>query len=213
MNRTDHSLRLSHRYVEALDYAREQHAAQTRKGTNIPYLSHLIGVSALVLDHGGDEEQAIAALLHDVIEDCGARHEAVVRERFGDRVATIVLACTDGTEESKAEAATDEEKREAWRRRKLVYIEHLRDESDDALLVSCCDKLHNARAIVGDIEDPKVGLAVFDRFTAGRDGTLRYYHSVSDVFTRRGVSAARALDAVVARMHELAGAQVRAGLA
>ena len=90
MTMTQARTQLTSRYTEALDYAREQHAGQTRKGTEIPYLSHLIGVSALVLDHGGDEDQAIAGLLHDVIEDCGAQHEATVRHRFGERVARIV---------------------------------------------------------------------------------------------------------------------------
>lgn len=212
MNEPDRPAHLSSRYVAALEHAREAHAGQVRKGTKIPYLSHLLGVSAFVLDHGGDEDQAIAALLHDVIEDCGSAHEPIIRERFGDRVAAIVLACTDATEESKAASTTDDEKLQDWWQRKRAYIAHLGDESDDALLVSCCDKLHNARAIVADLENPDVGTTVFNRFTARRDGTLRYYHSVSNTFTRRGVCAARALDAVVARMHELAGASVREGL-
>lgn len=213
MTTTQSRTQLSSRYTEALDYARQQHASQTRKGTRIPYLSHLLGVSALVLDHGGDEDQAIAGLLHDVIEDCGAQHEATVRERFGERVARIVLACTDGTQEDKAALDTPEAKFAAWRHRKLIYLEHLRHTEADALLVSCCDKLHNARAIVADLEDPATGVAVFDRFTAKRDGTLRYYHGISDIFTTHGAAAARALDAEVARMHALAGVDVREGLA
>lgn len=200
---------LSARFTQALDYAREAHATQTRKGTAIPYLSHLLGVSALVLDFGGDEEQAIAGLLHDVIEDCGAKHEAIVRERFGERVASIVLACTDSTEEAKSMLDTQAAKLADWRQRKIAYLHHLRETSDDALLVSCCDKLHNARAIVSDIEHSGFGLAVFDRFTAKRDGTLRYYHSISRVFAERGVTAAGQLDAVVARMYELGGADAR----
>ncbi len=206
-------IKLTARYTEALDYAREQHAHQTRKGTQTPYLSHLLGVSALVLDHGGDEDQAIAGLLHDVIEDCGAQHEARVRERFGERVARIVLACTDSTQEDKAALDTPEAKFADWRHRKLAYLKHLRHTEADALLVSCCDTLHNARAIVGDLENPAVGVAVFDRFTARRDGTLRYYHALSDIFTTRGASAARALEAEIARMHVLAGVETRAGLA
>jgi (p)ppGpp synthase/HD superfamily hydrolase len=203
---------LTGRYSDALDYARHQHAGQLRKGTQIPYLSHLMGVSALVLDHGGDEDQAIAGLLHDVIEDCGAQHEAVLRERFGERVTRIVLACTDGTQEDKAEFQTQEAKYTDWRRRKLAYLEHLRHADTDALLVSCCDKLHNARAIVGDLENPAVGVAVFERFTAGRDGTLRYYHAIGSIFTARGAPAARVLDTEVARMHTLAGVAARVGL-
>ena len=205
MTKTKARTQLTSRYTEALDYAREQHAGQTRKRTQIPYLSHVLGVSALVLDHGGDEDQAIAGLLHDVIEDCGTQHEAPVRDRFGERVARIVLACTDGTQEGKAALDTPEAKFADWHRRKLAYLEHLRHTEADALLVSCCDKLHNARAIVADLEDPAVGVAVFDRFTAKRDGTLRYYHGLSEIFTTRGAAAARVLEAEVARMHALAG--------
>lgn len=212
MTKQEPDVRLTPRFTEALDYARVQHAQQVRKGSGIPYLYHLLGVASLVLEHGGDEDQAIAGLLHDVIEDCGSRHEAVLRERFGDRVAGIVLACTDGTEESKAAATTPEEKYQNWRARKLAYLEHLRGEGDDALLVSCCDKLHNALAIVCDLEDPVVGTKVFDRFTARRDGTLRYYQSVSEIFTQRSTRAARALDATVARMHALANASARQAL-
>lgn len=213
MTTTRTGTRLTSRYTDALDFAREQHADQTRKGTRIPYLSHLLGVSALVLDHGGDEDQAIAGLLHDVIEDCGAQHEATLRERFGERVTRIVLACTDGTREVKAALDTPEAKFADWRRRKLAYLEHLWHVEDDALLVSCCDKLHNARAIVADLEDSAIGVAVFDRFTAKRDGTLRYYHGISGIFTSRGAAAARALDAEVARMHALAGVEARQELA
>jgi (p)ppGpp synthase/HD superfamily hydrolase len=212
MTTTQARIQLTSLYTEALDYAREQHASQTRKGTQIPYLSHLLGVSALVLDHGGDEDQAIAGLLHDVIEDCGEQHEAAVRERFGERVARIVLACTDGTHEGKAALDTPGAKFADWHRRKLAYLAHLRHADADALLVSCCDKLHNARTIVADLEDPTVGAKVFDRFTAKREGTLRYYHGLSDIFTSRGVTAARALDAEVARMHGLADAAERVGL-
>jgi len=205
---TPHTI-LSSCFIDAVDYARIQHAEQTRKGSGIPYIYHLLGVSSLVLEYGGDEDQAIAGLLHDVIEDCGSKHESIIRKRFGDRVADIVLACTDGTEESKAEATTPEAKFENWRRRKLAYLKHLRREKPDALLVSCCDKLHNARAIVTDLESPKIGRVVFERFTAKRDGTLRYYQSISEIFTKRKTKPAAALEAVVARMHVLAGICVR----
>ncbi|MEP6941050.1 MAG: HD domain-containing protein [Rudaea sp.] len=203
------SVYLSKNYAKAVDYARKQHEHQARKGSGIPYLYHLLGVSSLVLEYGGDEDQAIAALLHDVIEDCGEKHEKVIRKRFGDKVADIVLSCTDGSEESKAQAKTAEAKLANWRERKLAYLKHLRVEKDFALLVSCCDKLHNARAIVADLENPKVGRAVFDRFTAKRDGTLRYYQSVSEVFTRRKLPPAAALDSTVQRMHALAGVRAR----
>lgn len=169
-------------------------------------------MSSLVIDYGGDEDQAIAGLLHDVVEDCGAHHEADVRLRFGERVASIVMTCTDGTAESKSEAITPQGRLADWQQRKRGYLEHLRNANADALLVSCCDKLHNARAIVADLEDHAVGITVFDRFTAKRDGTLRYYHSMSRVFSERGVAAAQALEAAVARMHHLGGVEVRQAL-
>ena len=209
---TQAQTQLTGRYSDALDYARHQHAGQLRKGTQIPYLSHLMGVSALVLDHGGDEDQAIAGLLHDVIEDCGAQHEAVLRERFGERVTRIVLACTDGTQEDKAEFQTQEAKYTDWRRRKLAYLEHLRHADTDALLVSCCDKLHNACAIVQDLENPEVGEGVFARFKGGKTGTLGYYEALSRIFAARGTSMAPALVAVVGRMHVLSAVTSRAPL-
>ena len=93
---------LTGRFTRAVDYARIAHAGQVRKGTSIPYLTHLLGVATLVIEHGGSEDQAIAGLLHDLLEDCGAHHEAIIRAEFGDAVADIVLACTDGTAEGKA---------------------------------------------------------------------------------------------------------------
>jgi len=203
---------LTNKFTQAVDYAREQHKDQTRKGSGIPYIYHLLGVASLVLEYGGDEVQAIAGLLHDVIEDCGSEHEPIIRTLFGDRTADIVVACTDGTQESKAGAQTPRAKYDNWRERKLRYIAHLRREKADALLVSCCDKLHNARAIVADLEDPHVGRAVFDRFTGKRDGTLRYYQSISHIFAQRKVRAAGALENVVKRMHALAGVRVRNAL-
>ena len=189
----------------AVEFARDAHDGQTRKGTEVPYLAHLLAVASLVLEHGGTEDQAIAGLLHDVVEDCGDEYEEIVRREFGDAVATIVMACTDGTAEGKREAA-DGDRVADWRKRKLRYLEHLREEaSPDALLVSACDKLHNAMSILTDLEDPAVGAAVFARFKPGRDATLAYYESVVRVFTERGVPVARRLDATVARMHELVG--------
>jgi (p)ppGpp synthase/HD superfamily hydrolase len=191
---------LSGRFAQAVDYARDAHASQTRKGTPIPYIAHLLGVASLVLEYGGDEDQAIAALLHDTIEDQGGHHESVIRQQFGDRVADIVLACTDGTQEGKAAAQTPEAKRADWDQRKRRYLAHLSEASDDALLVSGCDKLHNARAIVADMRVPAVGAKVFDRFTGERDGTLWYYREIADVFTARGVPMAGELQSVVRAM-------------
>ena len=204
---------LSQRFTRAVDYARIAHTAQVRKGTDIPYLSHLLGVASLVLEFGGNEDQAIAAILHDVIEDCGEAHRDLVRAEFGDAVADIVEACTDGTAENKAAVADAEAKRLDWIQRKLGYLHHLADASDAVLLVSGCDKLHNARTIVQDLEDPGTGQAVFDRFKGGKAGTLGYYEAIAQTFKGRGAPMAPALDAVVGRMHELAAVTSRRPLA
>jgi (p)ppGpp synthase/HD superfamily hydrolase len=197
------SVALTDRFVRAVDYARIAHAAQVRKGTAIPYLTHLLGVATLVIEYGGTEDQTIAGLLHDVIEDCGEAHEAVIRTQFGDTVARIVRACTDGTAEGKGAFTTPEEKKADWLRRKQEYLKHLAEEDDEVLLVSGCDKLHNALAIVRDLEDPSVGVHVFDRFTSGRDGTLWYYQQLADILVRRNTSVARSITPIVARMRSL----------
>lgn len=204
---------LTDRFTHAVDYARVAHAAQSRKGSRIPYLYHLLGVASLVIEFGGSEDQAIAGLLHDVIEDCGAAHEPVVRSRFGDVVANIVLACTDGTADEKAVHDTPEAKRRDWFERKRAYLAHLAQAPDEVLLVSGCDKLHNARAIVQDLEDPAVGTGVFDRFTGGRSGSLGYYESLATIFAARKVRTWRVFDAEVESMHGLAGMDRRVALA
>jgi len=196
---------LSERFTAAVDYARIAHAGQFRKRTTIPYLQHLLGVASLVLEHGGDEDQAIAGLLHDVIEDCGEAHAAAIGERFGARVLAIVRGCTDGAAEAKAQAADPEARRRDWFKRKQTYLAHLAGAADDTLLVSGCDKLHNARAIIGDLENPRVGRQVFDRFNGGRDGTLTYYRLLADLFIQRGTPTAPALEQTVERMQALAG--------
>lgn len=203
---------LSHRFTRAVDYARIAHTAQVRKGTEIPYLSHLLGVGSLVLEFGGNEDQAIAGVLHDVIEDCGEAHRALVRQEFGDAVADIVEACTDGTAENKAALVDAEAKRLDWIQRKLGYLNHLAHAPDAVLLVSGCDKLHNARAIVQDLDDPDTGQAVFDRFKGGKAGTLGYYEAIVQTFKGRGAPMAPTLDAVVGRMHELAAITSRKAL-
>jgi (p)ppGpp synthase/HD superfamily hydrolase len=195
---------LTERYARAVDYARIAHAGQFRKGGTVPYFSHVLGVSTLVLEAGGDEDQAIAALLHDVVEDCGAGHEAVIRAQFGDAVAAIVMACTDASAEHKAAQDDVPAKRRDWRIRKQAYLVHLGQAPDAVLLVSACDKLYNARSIVADLEDPEVGVEVFERFTTGRDGTLWYYAALHAVFAKRGVAVLRPFAAAVARMHALA---------
>jgi (p)ppGpp synthase/HD superfamily hydrolase len=206
---------LTRRYSEAVDYARIAHAAQFRKGTAIPYIYHLLGVSSLVLEYGGNEDQAIAGLLHDVLEDCGAAHEATIRAQFGEAVAAIVKDCTDGGPETKANLDTEEARRADWQRRKEAYLAGLAAKPDASLLVSACDKLHNARAIVADLQGD-AGIQVFDRFKAGREGTLKYYEALSRIFLKRATEGAkrfpelaRAFDRTVGEMHQLAGVASR----
>lgn len=160
---------LSVRYGKAVEYARDLHRDDVRKGTRIPYLSHLLSVSALVLEHGGDEDQAIAALLHDAAEDHGGETRIVeIRHTFGERVADIVAACSDSLVEDPAVKAP-------WRDRKVAYIAHLATTPQDALIVTASDKLHNARAIRADHE--RHGDEVWSRFNsaAGFAGVCWYY--------------------------------------
>lgn len=162
--------RLGPRFDDAFLFAAEKHAAQTRKRTDVPYISHLMSVAALVLEAGGDEDQAIAALLHDVVEDCGGEPMLEeVRGRFGDRVAKIVQGCTDAYAVPKP----------PWKQRKLDYLELLRSADDDVRLVSAADKLHNVRTILTDYR--REGDSVWDRFSGRRDGTLWYYRAVLEV--------------------------------
>jgi len=162
--------KLGDRFGKAFLFAAEKHAQQTRKKTGVPYISHLMSVAALVLEAGGDEEQAIAALLHDVVEDCGGQPMlAEVRRRFGDRVAGIVAACTDTYATPKP----------PWKQRKLDYLDLLRGSNEDVRLVSAADKLHNVRTILADYRT--TGDSVFERFSGRRDGTLWYYRAVLDV--------------------------------
>jgi (p)ppGpp synthase/HD superfamily hydrolase len=153
-----------------------------------------MSVAALVLEAGGDQEQAVAGLLHDTIEDVGPEQEALISERFGPRVARIVRACTDA----------DTQPKPPWRARKEAYIAHLEHADGDALLVSCADKVHNARAIVADIRTH--GLFVFDRFTGGLSGTIWYYATLSEVFCRRLPSPLSAeLAVAVGEMQRMVG--------
>jgi len=161
---------LTPRYAEAVQYASELHAGQTRKSTNIAYISHLLGVSSLVLEAGGDEDMAIAALLHDGPEDQGGRATLEeIRARFGDRVALIVEGCSDSLSE-------DPEDKAPWKDRKVTYLGHLKDADDDTLAVSLADKLHNARAIATDLMI--TGPSTWDRFNASPPEILWYYESI-----------------------------------
>lgn len=186
---------LTQRFDDALAYAHALHRLQTRKGQNAtPYIAHLLGVSSLVLEHGGDEDEAIGGLLHDAVEDQGGREtgEEIAR-RFGAKVADIVWGCTDAEVVPKP----------AWEERKQRYLNHLGRASGSVLLVSSADKLYNARTILSDYRE--VGDAVFARFTASKDRTLWYYRGLVSAYTsssnltaRPGtVRLVRDLDAVV----------------
>ena len=185
----------SQRFEDALVYAYRLHAEQVRKGTSIPYLSHLMSVAALVAEHGGDEDQMIAALLHDAVEDQGGRETLdEIRRRFGDKVAAIVESCTDSFATPKP----------PWRERKEAYVRHLAEASSEALLISAADKLHNARCIVADLRGE--GVSTFARFKGGREGTLWYYGALARELRRRVPKAlADELARTVDAMRELGG--------
>lgn len=187
----------SPRYSKALALAARAHEGQVRKGTSIPYITHPVAVAALVAQYGGDEDQQIAALLHDVLEDGGAHFAAEIERDFGPRVLAIVQGCTDGTPDAAGEKAP-------WRERKEAYLAHLGEAGEDVWMVSGCDKLSNARAILDDLHG--VGLAVFDRFTAKREGTLWYYRSLAQVFTDAEAPMCEELAATVAQIEEFAAA-------
>ena len=162
------------RFADAVRYALAVHGADRRKGTSIPYVAHLLGVASLVLEHGGDEDQAIAALLHDTAEDHGGEARlAHVAAAFGDGVRMIVEACSDSLEEDPAVKAE-------WWSRKVAYVCHLASAPPRALLVSASDKLHNLRSIATDHR--AYGELLWNRFTGGSEGTLWYYRSLARVF-------------------------------
>ncbi|MDI6696477.1 MAG: HD domain-containing protein [Anaerolineales bacterium] len=164
-------MELTHRFEEALQYALDVHRNQLRKGSETPYISHLLAVAALVLEDGGDEDQAIAALLHDAPEDQGGLQVLEeIRQRFGERVAGIVHGCTDTYQSPKP----------PWRERKEAYLEHLIHASPEVRRVSLADKLHNARSILTDLL--RSGDAVWERFNGGREGTFWYYRRLLEIF-------------------------------
>jgi len=168
------AVKLGPRFGRAILFAAQKHAGQTRKASTIPYLAHLMGVASLALEFGGNEDMAIAALLHDVVEDCGgAPMLREVHRRFGKRVAKIVDGCTD----------SDTDPKPPWRERKETYIRHLRNADAETRLVSAADKLNNIRSILSDYRE--VGEAIWTRFNGGRDGTLWYYRALLREFLRK----------------------------
>jgi (p)ppGpp synthase/HD superfamily hydrolase len=189
-------VKLTKRFDRAVKFARKAHKNQPRKGTELPYISHLLAVSSLVLEMEGTEDEAIAGLLHDVVEDCGGAPMADrVREEFGDDVARIVLANTD----------TDQQPKPPWRARKQEYLDSLPGKQRDELLISLADKLHNARATLLDYR--RIGDDIWPRFKEGREGQLWYYGELVRHFTARadelGPQCASKLDDFVRTIDEL----------
>ena len=185
----------THRFEEALALAHQLHADQTRKGTTIPYIGHLLAVTAIVIENGGTEDEAIAALLHDAIEDAGGDPiRNTLRKRFGENVLDIVEGLTD----------TDQMPKPPWRARKEAYLAHLSEASSAVLLVSLADKIHNAGSILRDLRNE--GDSVWSRFTGGRDGTLWYYRALVEAFRARGPFTAMVdeLNRVVSEIERLA---------
>ena len=160
---------LTDRFDDALAYTARIHREQRRKGTTVPYVSHLLAVASLTLEHGGTEDQAIAALLHDAAEDQGGQERLDdISARYGAGVAKIVADCTDSWVEPKPK----------WRERKEAYLNSLAGKSRTSLLVSAADKTHNASAIVADLRVH--GPTLWDRFTGGKAGSLWYYRALAD---------------------------------
>jgi (p)ppGpp synthase/HD superfamily hydrolase len=176
-------VKLSKRFADALVYATRAHGDQVKKGSGIPYIAHVLGVAAITLEYGGSETEAIGALLHDVVEDCGgAPRLQEIRDRFGEAVAKIVDGCTD----------TDQTPKPPWRERKEKYVAHLDSVDASTLLVSASDKLYNTRAILSDLR--REGDHAFEKFNGKKNGTLWYYRALVKAFRHRTESDAELID-------------------
>ena len=191
---------LSLRFDNALQLAHEIHRHQVRKDGTVPFIAHVLGVASIVLDYGGTEEQAIAALLHDTLEDADPQAwptgalERQLEARFGPAVLAIVRDCTDTTEHPKPN----------WLGRKLAYVQHVAQAPESSLLVSAADKLHNVRGIARGYAD--VGDEVWSRFKATRAQTLGYYRGLADIFVVRLQSTLAAdLDMAVSALEDTVG--------
>ncbi len=199
---TEELIPLSSRFSEALRGAADLHEKQVRKGTKIPYIAHLLGVASIALHHGADEDEAIAALLHDTIEDAPRELGANwvrnwLRFRFGERVLDIVDGCTDA----------DISPKPPWRVRKETYVARLLKEPASVVLVSAADKMHNAGAVLADYRD--IGDSLWKRFNrdAGKEGTIGYYRGLVSAYQTTGhhPRLVRELDAVVTQIEREAG--------
>jgi (p)ppGpp synthase/HD superfamily hydrolase len=187
---------LSKRFISALSYAARLHAKQTRKRTDRPYIGHLLGVASIVIEYGGDEEMAIAALLHDAVEDQGGFPRLrEIQSKFGKRVAHIVDGCTDSYTEPKS----------PWLERKRAYIQRVAGEDYEVRVVSAADKLSNARETLSEVRVH--GERVYERFAGKKEGTLWYYRSLLRAFHKPGSNPLiEELDRVVTELERLSAA-------
>ena len=186
-------MHINQRYANAFDYAMRVHAARPRRGSTLPASVHLMAVSALVFEHGGDEDQALAALLHDVVEVGGAVHASPINRQFGARVLRLVLDCSEGIGNPPDD----------WLARKRRHVEHLQEVADDSLLVSACDKLHRAACLRRALERRQA--APFALCGAGREPVLWYAERLAELFARRAMPPAPAFAATLAAIGRLAG--------
>jgi (p)ppGpp synthase/HD superfamily hydrolase len=187
-------VRLSPQFEKALIYATRIHGGKRRKKSRIPYIGHILGVTAIALEYGANETEATGALLHDAVEDCGgAKRLRDIEGKFGKKVARIVEGCTDTLQTPKP----------PWRKRKENYIAHLKRASASTRLVSTADKLHNARAILHNLRQERDNL--WSRFNGGKQGALWYYRSLVSAFREHGSNELiEELDRVVTEIEESA---------
>lgn len=192
-------IQLTKRFEDALVYATELHSGQNRKRSQVPYIAHLLGVTSLVLEDGGDEDESIAALLHDAVEDQGGlKTLEAIRERYGEHVATIVSACTDSFTEPKP----------PWRERKESYIKILRQAGPSVQRVSLADKVYNARSTLRDLR--REGQSAWSKFKQGKEGALWYYQAIIEALDARSTSyLLTELKEIVAELDQFSEEQVK----
>lgn len=197
------------RFLYALSFAVELHCEDSRKGSGIPYTAHLLSVCSLVIGDGGSEDEAIAALLHDAIEDHPEEvNPGLILRRFGRAVHDIVVACTDTPVDYRGG------EKPPWRVRKTQYLEHLKELRPDQCRVPLADKLDNIRTTIKDLRDPSVGERVWNRFRAGKSDQLWLYESLAKAFREAGATGylLEEFDRNVEELTRLSGLTPRQGL-